>query len=211
MSPFVFTSMCFLFLCYFLQFFNYTLCTHVFLNSRTLKKTQLLVANENNFWWLHYLFSSLSFPLVPFIFLLTHHLLINTSSLKLWWPITTTFYVPYTTTWKHITSSLWMNTSYLIFWLFYIHSLPKLVMQTPCHSPYTPSTNYANTFVKCTNTFVDHVNKSTNYAHTFDDCVNTSIELANTTNTPTSYFYIIDSSFCTSWSILLKNTNSLLL
>jgi hypothetical protein len=98
-----------------------------------------------------------------------------------------------------------MNTSYLI------HSLPKLVIQTLRHSPYTPSINCANTFVKCTNTSVDHVNKSTDYAHTFDDCVNTSIELANTIHTPTSYFYIIDSSFYTSWSILLKNTNSLLL
>ncbi len=73
--------------------------------------------------------------IIPFIFVLEHPaycihffaclLSFNTSSLELWWPITITFCVPCTSTWKHNTSSLWMNTSNLIFWLFCIHNLSK--------------------------------------------------------------------------------------
>jgi hypothetical protein len=57
-----------------------------------------------------------------FVFWATRHLLFNSLSLKLWRPITTTFYVPCISMWKHVTSSLWMNASVFIFWLFYIHS-----------------------------------------------------------------------------------------
>ncbi len=51
-----------------------------------------------------------------------NRLLINTLSLKLWWPITIIFCVPCTTMLKHVTSSLWMNTSNLIFWQLCIYS-----------------------------------------------------------------------------------------
>ncbi len=96
----------------------------------------------------------LSFPPISFIFWPTHHLLTNTSSSKLWRPITTTFCVPCTTTWNHVTSSLWMNALDFIFRLFYIHNPLKLIILTPCHSPCMPSINYVNTSVNYVNTFV---------------------------------------------------------
>ncbi len=133
-------------------------------------------------------FLSLNFLPLAFIFWPPCRLLINASSLELWWPITTTFYVPYTTMWKHVTSSLWMNTSNFIFWLFYIHNPPKLIVLTPHHSPCTP-------FVDCVNTFVNYANTFVDCAHTFDDYANTSANLINALDTPTSNFYIPNSFF----------------
>jgi hypothetical protein len=138
------------------------------------------------------LFSSLSFLLVAFIFWPTCHLLINTSSLKLWQPITTTCYVPCTSTWKHVTSSLWMSASNFICWLFYIHNPPKLVVLTPHRSPCMPFVDYVNTFVDYVSTYVpytdtciDCVDKSTNCAHTPDDCANTYVDSIDAPNIPT--------------------------
>ncbi len=128
------------------------------------------VANENNFRQLFHLFSSLSFPPVPFIFWPTHYLFINTLSSKLWWPITTIFCVPFITTWKHLTSSLWMNASDLILWMFYIHNPPKLSILIPCYSPCMPFTNCANTSIDCVYT-------SANYANIFTNCAHTSITM----------------------------------
>jgi hypothetical protein len=67
-----------------------------------------------------------------------------------------------------------MNTSNLIFRLFCIHNLPKLVVLTPRHYPCMP-------FVDCVNTFAY-------YAHTFDDYTNTFLDLANALDTPTLDF-----------------------
>jgi len=135
--------------------------------------------------------------------------------LKLWRPITTIFCVPCTTTWKHIKSSLWMNTSDLIFQLLCINSPPKLVILTPHHFPYTPCddcaitfADYVNTSIYCTNTSSKCANKFTNCAHTSNDYVNTSVDSINTLNTPTVDFCILDFSFYISWSIILKNTHS---
>jgi hypothetical protein len=86
-----------------------------------------------------------------------------------------------------------MNALDLIFQLFYIRNPPKLVILTPCHSPYMPSTDYANTSVDSTNTSVDCANKSVDYAHTFDDYANTD-DLANAPDTPASDFCIPYSS-----------------
>jgi hypothetical protein len=144
----------------------------------------------------------LNFSPIPFIFWPTCHLLVNASSLKLWWPITTTFCIPYTATWKHIMSSLWINTLDLIFWMFCIHSPLKLVVLTPCHFPYTPFVDCANTFVDYVNTSIDCTDTLVDYAHTSDDCANTSIDVVDTPNTPTSNFCIPNSSFYISWSIL---------
>jgi hypothetical protein len=128
----------------------------------------------------------LGFLPIPFIFWLARHLLINASSLKLWQPIITTFYVPCPTMWKHVASSLWMNASDLIFWLFFIHNPLKLTILTPHHSPCTPSANCANTFIECINTSVDYADKSINlFAHTSYDYANKSANLANTPNTLT--------------------------
>ncbi len=86
------------------------------------------------------------------------------------------FCVPCIATWKHVTSSLWMNASYLIFWLFCISYLPRLVVLTPHSSPYTSSADYANTFANYTKT---------------------SIESTDTTDMPTLDFYVTNSPFCT--------------
>jgi hypothetical protein len=62
-----------------------------------------------------------------------------------------------------------------------MHNPPKLVVLTPHHSPCTPFADYVNTFVDC--------------AHTFDDCANTFANLIDALDTPTSNFYIPNSSF----------------
>ncbi len=54
------------------------------------------------------------------------------------------FLCPCTTTWKHVTSSLWMNATNLIFLLLCIHNFPRLIILTPHHSPYTFSVDYAD-------------------------------------------------------------------
>jgi hypothetical protein len=57
----------------------------------------------------------LNIPLVTFIFSYAHHFLINTWSSKLLRFITTSLCVPYIATWKHLTSSLWMNVTNFVF------------------------------------------------------------------------------------------------
>ncbi len=158
------------------------------------KHTQLLIVNKNNFQLLFCLFLSSSFLPIPFIFWLAHRLSINASSSKLLQPITITFYVPCTATWKHVTSSLRMNALDFICQLFSIHSPPKLVVLTPHHSPRIPSTNYANTYVNYINTFINCINKFVNYAHTYDDYANTSTDLVDNLNTPISKLCVPDSS-----------------
>jgi hypothetical protein len=70
------------------------------------KHSQFPTINKKNFQWLPRLFSSLNIPPITFIFLPTHYLLINASSLKLIWPITITFCISCIATWKHFSSSL---------------------------------------------------------------------------------------------------------
>jgi hypothetical protein len=160
LCSFFYTSFSFAILCN----FSIMLSTFMLLWILEIRKhIQLLVTNENNFQQLYHLFSSLSFLPIPFIFWPACHLLINTSSSKLWWPITTTFCVPCTTTWKHVTSSLWMNASYFIFQLFCIHNPLKLIILTPCCFPYRPFANYANTSADCVNTSTNCINTSINY------------------------------------------------
>jgi hypothetical protein len=95
---------------------------------------------------------------------------------------------------------------------------PKLIVLTPHWYPHTPfvnstntSVDYVNTFVDCTNIYIDYISKFFNSAHTSNDYENTFVESTNIIYTPISSFRITNSSFCTSWSILLKNTDSLFL
>ncbi len=158
--------------------------------------SQLPTTKENNFRQLPCLFLFLSFPPILFIFLHARHLLINVSSLKLIYPITTTFCVHCTTMWKHFMSSLWMNTSNFIFWLFYIPNLSTLIIWTPFRSPCMAFVDYinsfvdcGNTFANCTKTFVDYANKFGNYANTFDDVANTpNITTLRWKHTKVEYF-----------------------
>ncbi len=103
----LYTSFSFVILCSFLI----ALSTLILLWILELQKhSHLLTTNENNFQRLPHSSFSLNFPLVTFIFLLAHHLLINAWSLKLIWPITISLCVPCTFTCKHFMSPLkkWM-------------------------------------------------------------------------------------------------------
>jgi hypothetical protein len=91
-------------------------------------------------------------------FSFARHLLINGWSSKLIWPITTSLCVLYTATWKHLTSTLWMNVANFIFWLLHIRNHRTLFVLTPLLLPCTHSIN-------CAHLFVD-------YENTFDDCTN---------------------------------------
>jgi hypothetical protein len=144
------------------------------LNSKALKNHKTFCNKRKQLQQLLSLFLSFNFPPISFVFGVSYHLLINTSSLKLWWSITITFCVPCTTMWKHVTKSLWMNALDIIFWLLYIHSLPRSTILTLLRSPCTSITN-------CVDTFVESINR-------FIDCVDTSIELANTTKLSTLDF-----------------------
>lgn len=151
-------------------FCNFSIALSTFMlmwTPKLWKHTQLLITNEINIRWLLCLLLSLNFLPSPFIFWLARHLLIHASPLKLWWPIITIFYVPYTATWKHVMSSLQMNTSNFIFLLFCIHSPLKLVILIPCCYPYTPFVDYVNTSVDCVNTYVDCTNIYVDYANKF--------------------------------------------
>ncbi len=129
------------------------------------------------------LFSSIGFSSILFVFWVAHCLLINSLSLKLQWLVIITFCVPCTTTWKHVISSLWMNTSNIIFWLFCICSLHRYVLMTfhcsPCIS--------------------------------FVECVDTFVASADTTNILTSNVGIAYSSFYTLNSTSIWTINSSLL
>jgi hypothetical protein len=124
--------------------------------------------------------------LVAFIFLLAHCFLINTWSLKLIQPITTSWNVSCTTTWKHFTSSIWVNVIDFIFWLFHIVNFPLLVVLTPPRSPYTPFAEYAHSYVNnvnssidCDHTSANCINFSIDYANKFNDCANIHDDLVN--------------------------------
>ncbi len=139
-------------------------------------------------------FPSFNVPLVAFNFLPTRHLLINTWSLKLIQPIITSLYVPCIATWKHFTSSLWMNAANFIFWLFHIVNIPLLTILTPPCSPCTPSVDYVNSFIdyihpfaNCDHTLIDCIsffancaNKSNDYAKNLDVWAYTIVDLVNT-------------------------------
>jgi hypothetical protein len=133
----MFTSLCFFLHYYSLKFFDHALHTHAFANFRVSKKHTISFNKQKQFMTLLHLFSSLSFPPIPFIFWPYRCLLINASSLKLWRPVTTICCVLCITTWEHVISSLWMNTPNLTFWLLCIHSPPRLVVLTPHHFPCT--------------------------------------------------------------------------
>jgi hypothetical protein len=76
------------------------------------------------------------------------------------------FRCPYIATWKHLTSSLWMNIAEFIFWLLHIYNTPTLSILTPFHSPFTPFANYAYL--------------SPNYENTTGECINFFVDLADT-------------------------------
>jgi len=115
--------------------FLITLSAFIFLWIPKLwKHSQLLATNTNYFWWLPHFFLSLNISLVTFIFSSTHHFLINAWFLKLIWPITTSLCVLFIATWKHLTSSLWMNVADFIFQLLHIHNLPTLFVLIPFRS-----------------------------------------------------------------------------
>ncbi len=78
--------------------------------------------------------------------------------------------VPCTTTWKHVVSSLWMNTSNFIFRSIHIPNLS--IVLSPPRLVYTPSVNYVNTFV-------DYIKFSTNSTNKFNVCANTLDDWAN--------------------------------
>jgi hypothetical protein len=92
------------------------------------KDAQLPTTNANYFQQLPCFFSSLNIPPIAFNFLPTHRLLINVWSSKLIQPIITSICVPYIATWKHFTSSLWMNATNFIFQLLHIINIPSLVL-----------------------------------------------------------------------------------
>jgi hypothetical protein len=128
-----------------------------------------------------FFFPSFNILTIAFIFLLAYCLLINTWSLKLIWPITTSLCRD-TTTWKDFTSSLWMNIINFIFRLFHIINLPSLVISTPPCSPCIP-------FTDCVNSFGD-------YDHTFVDCTDfLSIVSIN--------MMIVQKPLMTKWILLL--------
>jgi hypothetical protein len=124
-------------------------------------------------------FFSLNILLIAFIFLHAHRLLINAWSLKLIQLVTTSSCVLYTSTWKHFTSSLWINIVDFISQLLHIINIPSLAILTPFCSPCTPSVDYAHLFVGHDNTCVDCTNFSVDYANKSDDCVNTLDDWAN--------------------------------
>ncbi len=128
-----------------LQFFYCVFHTHFSSNTLASKKIWPPTVNKNDLRRLPCLFLSINFPPILLVFWVTHHLLINALSLKLWWPTTIIFCVTCTTTWKHVASSLWMNALDLIFWLFCIHSPPRSILLTLHRFPCTSYVNYVKT------------------------------------------------------------------
>jgi hypothetical protein len=107
--------------------FSIALSALILLWTLELRKcAQLPTTNTNCFQRLPHFFSSLNVLLVAFIFSSICHLLINAWPSKLIWPIITSLCVPYIPTWKHLTSSLWMNVTNFIFRLLHIHNLLTL-------------------------------------------------------------------------------------
>jgi hypothetical protein len=112
--------------------------------------------------------------------------------------------VPCTTTWKHLTSSLWVNITDFIFWLLHICNLLTLFVLTPLHSPCTPSTNCAHLSADCENTSIDYAYFSTNYAHNFDFCANTLDDQRNTAIDSADTPHISSLDLCIPNPILLQ-------
>ncbi len=146
---------------------------------QNLKNTKLPTTNTICFQQLPCFFLSLNIPLVTFIFSFAWCLLINAWSLKLIRPIITSLCVPCTTTWKHLTSSLWMNNANFIFWLLHIHNLFRIFVLTPLRSPCTPFVDCAHLFAYYKNTFGDYIDFSIDCAHNSDDCVNSPDDRTN--------------------------------
>jgi hypothetical protein len=136
------------------------------------KRTQLLAANANCFQWLPHFFSSLNILPITFIFSSACCLLINTWFSKLIQPFTTSLCVLYAATWKHLTSSLWMNIANFILQLLHICNVFTLSVLTPLHLPYTPYVDCAHLCADCENTSSDYIDFSADYAHNSNDCVN---------------------------------------
>jgi hypothetical protein len=141
-------------------------------------------------------FSSLNIPPVTFIFSFAHYLLINAWSLKLIWPIITSLCVLCIAMWKHLASSLWMNVTNFIFWLFHIRNHPTLYVLIPFHLPYTPSVDYAHLFPDCENTFGDYTYFFANCAYNSNDCANTPNDRTNTAADSTYMPNISSINFC---------------
>jgi hypothetical protein len=166
----------FLFPCY-LLYFVIALFALILLWTPKLKKwAQLLARNANCFWQLSHFFSSLNILPVTFIFSFSRYLLINTWSLRLIRPITTSLCVPSTTAWKYLTSSLWMNVTNFIFQLLHIRNLLTLFILIPLCSPCTPFADCAHLFDDYENISSDYANFSTNYAHNFDGYAKTIVD-----------------------------------
>ncbi len=143
-----------------------------------------------------FFFPSLNFPLIAFIFLHAHFFIINAWSLKLIWPITISLCVPYIATWKHLTSSLWMNVTNFIFWLRHTYNLPTLPILTPPCSPYTPFVNCAHLSANYDNTSTNCIDFSTHCANNFDDCANILNDWVNIVTDLTNILDISSLDFC---------------
>ncbi len=157
----------------FATFYNFLIAFSalMFLWTPKLQKCSQLFGNKpKQLLTLPHVFSSFSFLFIAVIFLLAYHFLINGWSLKLIQPITTTFCVPYTTMWKHLSSSLWMDASNFILWLFRILNFLTLVLLIPPCSPYTSFTNCANLFAGCGKSSINCGNTYVNYTNFFILC-----------------------------------------
>ncbi len=184
------TSFSFVILCS----FSIALSTLMLLWTQEFQKcSQPPTTNENRFWWLlsFFFFEHLAHHIHFFTYPL---LLINTWSLQLIRPITTSLRVLYITTCKHFASSLKINTLDSIFWLVHIPSIPTLIVPIPPCSSCMPFANYVQLFVDCVNSFADYDNTSIDYTNKSDDCVNTPDDLANTFVDSTNTFNISSSN-----------------
>ncbi len=154
-----------------------------------IQLTKHPATTANCFQQLPYFFSSLNILPITFIFPFVYCLLIKTWSSKLIRPIITSLYVPCTTMWKHLASSLWMNIIDFIFRLLHIRNLPTLSVLIPFRSPYTPSIDYAHLFA-------DYENTSNDCANLFVDCANTPNDWANTAIDLVDMFDILSLDLC---------------
>jgi hypothetical protein len=114
----------------FVVVFNCIIYTHIVMNSKTSKMHTTFSNKLKLFLMITSFFLILEHSACHIHFLSTCHFLIKTWSSKLIWPITTSLCVPYTTTWEHLTSSLWMNVVNFIFWLLHICNLPTFTLFT---------------------------------------------------------------------------------
>jgi len=113
-------------------------------------------------------FLSLNIPPITFIFSFPCHHLIKAWSSKINTAHHYKFMCPYITTWKHLTSSLWMNIAEFIFQLLHIYNIRTLSILTPFHSPFTPFADYAYLFPNYKNTTSDYINSFVDLANIID-------------------------------------------